>query len=99
MQITIKYQDDTSLTKEEILRQSYHNYGKNAEVQIMPDSDKPHDLIYHAVQAIITYDQLTMFYDDKLQYQKNIQKLRGEILYKIEEIIDQVIIDNEEKIT
>ena len=99
MQITIKYQDDTSLTKEEILRQSYHNYGKSAEVSIMPDSTKAHDLIYFGLQNIITHDQLSMFYDDKVGYQKNIQKLRNDTLYKIQEILDQVIIDNESKVT
>ena len=98
MQVTIKYNDDTSLTKEEVLRQAYHNYGKMTEVEIMPDSSKPHDLIYHAIQAIITHDQITMLYDNKVEYQKNIQKLRNETLYKIEEILDQVIIDNEAKV-
>lgn len=99
MHVTIKYHDDTSLTKEEILRQSYHNYGKSAEVEIMPDSTKPHDMIYHGIQAIITHDQISMFYDNKVDYQKNIQKLRNETLYKIQEILDQVIIDNEVKVT
>ena len=98
MQVTIKYHDDHSLTKEEIMRQSYENYGKLAEVDIMPDSSKPHDLIYHAIQAIITHDQITMLYDNKVEYQKNIQKLRNETLYKIQEILDQVIIDNEAKV-
>ena len=99
MQVTIKYTDDSSLTKEEIMRQCYHNYGNSAEVEIMPDSTKPHDLIYHAIRLIITHDQISMLFDNKLEYQKNIDKLRNSVLTKISEIADQVIIDNEERVT
>lgn len=99
MQVTIKYSDDSSLTKEEILRQCYHNYGESAQVEIMPDSSKPHDLIYHAVRLIMTHDQISMFFDNKLEYPKKIQKLRNEMIMKISEIVDQVIIDNEERVT
>ena len=99
MQVTIKYTDDHSLTKEEIMRQCYHNYGNKAEVEIMPDSTKPHDLIYHALRMIMTHDQISMLFDNKVEYQKNVQKLRNEVLMKVSEIIDQVIIDNEERVT
>ena len=37
-------------------------------------------------------------FDDKLGYQSSIQKLRNETLFKIQEILDQVIIDNESKV-
>ena len=98
MKITITYHDEESFTKEEVVKQAVHNYGKAAEVHIMPDSTKPHDLIYFAIQQIITHDQLGYLYDDKLGYAASIQQLRGETLYKIQEIIDQVIIDNESKV-
>ena len=71
---------------------------KGVDVHIMPDSTKPHDLIYFAIQQIITHQQLSMLYDDKLGYQASLQALRNETLYKITEIIDQVIIDNESKV-
>ena len=99
MEVTIKYNDSDSLTVEEIVACAIHNYGKAVEVTVMPDSHKAHDLIYFALQKIITHDQLSMFYDDKHSYQKNIQKLRNETLYKVSEIIDQVLIDNESKVT
>ncbi len=99
MKITLKYFDEESFTAEEVLKQAVHNYGKAVEVHIMPDSTKPHDLIYFAIQQIITHQQLSMLYDDKLGYQSSIQNLRNETLYKITEIIDQVIIDNESKVT
>jgi hypothetical protein len=98
MKITITYHDEESFTKEEVVKQAIHNYGKGAEITIMPDSTKPHDLIYFAIQQIITHDQLGYLYDDKLGYASSIQQLRNETLYKIQEILDQVIIDNESKV-
>ena len=98
MQITLTYNDTDSLTVEEVVRQAEHNYGKHVTVSIMPDSLKPHDLIYFGLQQIITHRQLSMLYDDKLGYQASVQKLRNETLFKIQEILDQVIIDNEAKV-
>lgn len=98
MEVTIKYTDDHSLTVEEIVMQASHNYGKHVEVSVMPDSFKAHDLIYFGLQQIMTHEQLGYFYEDKHSYPKKVQKLRSETLYKIQEIIDQVIIDNEAKV-
>ena len=98
MQVTLTYFDEESFTREEVVKQAIHNYGKAVDVHIMPDSTKPHDLIYFAIQQIITHQQLSMLYDDKLGYQAGLQALRNETLYKLEEIIDQVIIDNESKV-
>ena len=98
MEVTIKYSDSDSLTIEEVVRQATHNYGKNIEVSVMPDSTKAHDMIYFGLQQIITHQQLSMLYDDKHGYQASIQKLRNETLFKIQEILDQVIIDNEAKV-
>jgi hypothetical protein len=99
MKITLTYHDDTSFTKEEVVMQSVHNYGKNVEVSIMPDSTKAHDLIYFGIQSIITHDQLGLLFNDKLGYQKSIQRLRNDLLGKLEEILSQVIIDNESKVS
>lgn len=98
MKITITYHDTEALTSEEVVRQAIHNYGKQANVEIMPESAKPHDLIYFALQQIITHQQLGLLFDDKLGYQSSIQKLRNETLYKVEEILSQVIIDNESRV-
>lgn len=99
MQVTIKYNDEHSLTVEEVVRQATHNYGKSVEVDIMPDSTKAYDLIYFGLQQIMTHQQLALFYDEKHSYQLKLKTLRSETLYKIQEIIDQVIIDNEEKVS
>jgi hypothetical protein len=98
MQVTITYNDDTAFTVEEIVKLATNNYGKSTNVQVMPDSAKPHDLIYFALQCMITHEQLSLLYEDKFAYASKLQKLRGEILYKLSEILDQVIIDNESKV-
>lgn len=98
MKITLSYYDTDSFTVEEVVKQAVHNYGKAVRVDITPESNKPHDLIYFGLQQIITHQQLGLLFDDKLGYQASIQKLRNETLFKIQEILDQVIIDNESKV-
>ena len=60
MQVTIKYSDGESLTVEEIAHQAMANYGKNVDVEVMPDSTNAHDLIYFAVQKIMRLVCFTM---------------------------------------
>ncbi len=98
MLVTIKYHDSESFTMEEVVKQALHNYGKAATVEVLPDSTKAHDLIYFGLQNIITHQQLGLLFNDKLGYQASIQKLRNDVLYKVTEILDQVIIDNESKV-
>lgn len=99
MQVTIKYHDEESLTAEEVVRQAVHNYGKAVTVEVMPDSSKAHDMIYFGLQSILTHAQLGIFYDDKHNYQIELQKLRDKTLVKLQEILDQVLVDNESKVT
>jgi hypothetical protein len=98
MHITITYNDTESFTKEEVVRQAIHNYGKSANVDVMPDSTNAHDFIYFGIQQIITHEQLSLLFEKNSTYNTNIKKLREEILYKITEILDSVIIDNEDKV-
>lgn len=98
MKITITYHDTEALTAEEVVRLAVHNYGKQAQVEITPESSKPHDLIYFALQQIITHQQLSLLFDDKLGYASSIQSLRKETMYKLEELLTQVIIDNEARV-
>ncbi len=98
MKVDISYYDDTSFTVEEIVKQAETNYGKNVKVVVQSDSPAPHDLIYFAIQSIITHRQLSLLYDNKYSYQKDIKELRADTLMKLEEILDSVIIDNESKV-
>lgn len=98
MKVTITYHDNESFTVEEVVRQAVHNYGKAAQVEIMPESTMAYDHIYFGLQQLITHEQLSLLYDKDGAYQHDIKKLREQILYKVTEIIDQVIIDNESKV-
>lgn len=98
MKVTLTYHDDTSLTVEEVVKQAQHNYGKAVKVETYADSLAPHDLIAFALQQIVTYRQLALLYDNKYSYQKDIKILRAEVLKKLEEILDTVIIENEDKV-
>lgn len=99
MLVNIKYHDTNALTVEEVVMQATSNYGKHVTVEVTPESSKPHDLIYFAIQQIITHRQLSLLFDDKLGYQSSLQKLRNETLTKIEEVLSQVIIDNESRVS
>jgi hypothetical protein len=98
MKVTLTYHDNESFTIEEVVKQAVHNYGKSVHVEVMPESTMAYDLIYFGLQQLITHEQLSMLYDSGAKYQQDVQKLRNNIIYKVEEIIDQVIIDNESKV-
>jgi hypothetical protein len=64
----------------------------------MPESTMAYDHIYFGLQQLITHEQLSLLFDRDNTYQQEIKKLREHVLYKITEIIDQVIVDNESKV-
>jgi hypothetical protein len=98
MKVTITYHDNDSFTMEEVVKQAIHNYGKAANVEVTPESSMAYDQIYFGLQQLITHEQLSLLYDNDSAYQQDIKKLREQIIYKVTEIIDQVIIDNEAKV-
>lgn len=98
MQVQITYTDTESLTVEEVVKQATHNYGKMARVEIRPDSTMAYDYIHFGIQQLISHEQFSLLYDRDSSYQSDISKLREKVLYKITEILDQVIIENEAKV-
>jgi hypothetical protein len=98
MKVTITYHDNESFTMEEVVKQAVHNYGKAAKVDVMPESTMAYDYIYFGLQQLLTHEQLSLLYDSGATYQQDIKKLRDQVMYKITEIVDQVIIDNESKV-
>lgn len=98
MKVTIEYFDNESFTKEEIVRNATHHFGRGAQVTVMPDSANAHDLIYFGIQQIITHEQLGLLFNNKDTYQTDIGKLRKETVEKLLEILDTVIIENEAKV-
>ena len=98
MRVTITYHDNESFTMEEVVKQAVHNYGKGIQVDITPESTMAYDHIYFGLQQLITHEQLSLLYDSGATYQQDLKKLREQIMYKITEIVDQVLIDNESKV-
>jgi hypothetical protein len=98
MKVQITYHDNESFTMEEVVKQAIHNYGKAVDVEITPESSLAYDHIYFGLQQLITHEQLSLLFDKDTAYQQDLKKLRESVLYKITEIIDQVIIDNESKV-
>lgn len=102
MKVNIQYYDTESLTMEEVVAQAHHNYGNLAKVRVAPESSLPFDYIYFGIQNIITHKQLSLIYEQDStggSYTSNIKELRAEVLKDLEEIVDQVITDNESKVT
>lgn len=98
MKVTVQYHDNESLTVEEVVAYAVKNYGKQVQVEVMPESTIAYDLIYFGLQQLVTHEQLSLLYDRGANYHKDLEKLRGEVIYKVTEIIDQVIVDNESKV-
>ena len=98
MKVTITYHDSESFTVEEVVKQAVHNYGRLAQVDVMPDSTMAYDHIYFGLQQLITHEQLSLLFDKGSSYQQDIKRLRNQIIYKVTEIVDQVFIDNESKV-
>ena len=98
MKVTITYHDTESFTVEEVVKQAVHNYGKQANIEVMPDSTIAYDHIYFGLQQLITHEQLSLLYDKSGNYHQELEKLRAQIVFKTTEIIDQVIVDNESKV-
>jgi hypothetical protein len=98
MKVTITYHDSESFTVEEVVKQAVHNYGRLAQVEVMPDSTMAYDHIYFGLQQLITHEQLSLLFDKGSNYQQDIKRLRDQVIYKVTEIVDQVFIDNESKV-
>lgn len=98
MKVTITYHDNSAFTVEEVVKQAVHNYGRGAQVEVMPESTMAYDHIYFGLQQLITHEQLSLLFERDSNYQQELKRLRDHVLYKITEIVDQVIVDNESKV-
>lgn len=99
MKVTITYYDTDSLTKEEVIRQAKHNYGEHVQVEVMPSSDNPKELIYFAIQQLATYEQLSVLFDAPHRYDSEVEKLRARLKEILNYELEAVIKDNEKKVS
>lgn len=98
MNVQISFHDREAFTVDEIIASAKRNYGINVQVTVSPESNKPKDFLYFALQGLITHEQLSLFFDDKNTYSTELQKLRKQILEVVREVMDNVIVDNEIKL-
>lgn len=82
---------------DEVIRQAKHNYGTGVQVEILPESTTTNDMLHFSLYQMIVHKQLSLLYDTKSAYQQDIRKLREEVLFKVQEALDDVIIEIESK--
>lgn len=99
MKVTIQYTDTESLTVESIVKQAQQNYGPLVTVKIEPESTMAYDYIYHGLQQLMTQEQISLLFEKNVNYPEELKALRNRVLAKVADINDQVIIDNEGKVT
>ena len=98
MKVVIEYHDSDALTIEEIVKNNKRIHGNTANIKVLPDSYLPHDLIQFALYQMTAAEQVALFFNEDALYPKKLKEFRASILYKLEEILDDVLLENEEKI-
>lgn len=98
MKVNITYHDNDSLTVEEVVAAAVNNYGSMVQVDISPESTMAYDYIYFGLQQLLTQSQVSLLFEKNVAYHAELAKLRERVLYKVTEIIDQVLIDTEAKV-
>jgi len=98
MKVVVKYTDIDSLTPEEVIKRNTHLYGQGTEVKVYPSNDDPWELIYFAIQQLITQEQLEILYDSGALYDTKLNQLRKAMMVKLGEELNRVIMDNEQKV-
>jgi len=99
MKVVIEYHETNALTIEEVVKNARRVYGKTAEVRVLPESNLPHDLIQFALWQMTANEQTCLFFNEAELYAKKLKELRAYTLYKLEELLDDTLLENEEKIT
>lgn len=99
MRVELTYIDNESLVIDEVVKNAKRMYGPGVSVKVLPESNIPNDMLYFALQQIITHEQLSLFYNSgsREAYKQDMKKLRGDILFRVEQVLDTVILDNENK--
>lgn len=100
MQATLTFNDTESFTAREIELNLKHLYGSTANVSVKPTGNSPESHIYFGLQELITGKQIDSFFEDGQHlYQTRLVALRRDALDKVEGILNQLIVDNENKLT
>lgn len=100
MQVTLKFEDRQSLTAKEITQNLKHLYGVSTDIEVTPTGTSPESYIYFGLQELLTEEQVHSFFEDGHHlYQSRLTETRRNILNKVENILNTLIVDNETKLT
>lgn len=99
MKVKISYIDTDSLAPEDIIANAKAIYGSSAVVEVAPDDNDPYAHLYFAVQKLITHNQVDSFFDDGVLYPEKLNRLEDNVRELLEEALERVVSDNEEKIS
>ena len=95
MKVKIELNDIASFTKEEAIDRVKTLLGKSANVNVYPESDETMDVLRFALIQLVGYNQLCILNDSPYEYDAKIKLLKKEILAKVEDELDSVILANE----
>lgn len=99
MKVNVSYHDIDALTVDEVVAQAKHNYGKMVQVTVSPETNTAESYIYFGLQQLVTHEQLSLLFDRNANYQQDIKHLRNTALFKVTELLDKVLLDNEDKVS
>ena len=95
--VTITFDDDESLTSTEIKDNLVAIYGNNADIEVSPGSASPSAHIQYGISELLTSDQAVIFFDEPELYEKKLKVLRKALVKKLLYILNDVIMENEDK--
>jgi len=96
-QVTITFEDFDSLTAKEITDNLHSVYGSNADIEVSPGGRSPTAYIHYGISEILTPDQALIFFDEPELYEKKLKTLRYSTIKKLLYILNDVIMENEDK--
>jgi hypothetical protein len=99
MKVTITYFDEDALSIEEVVSRAKHNYGEFTTVEVAPNSNKPRDILYFALQQMVVHEQLSLLFDDKNLYPQRLSLLTADTMSTVKKELSSVLRDNEIKST
>ena len=95
--VTIVFEDNQSLTSKEIKDNLAAVYGNNADIEVSPGSSSPSSYIQYGISELLTPDQAHIFFDEPELYDEKLKSLRYSIVKKLLYILNDVIMENEDK--
>ena len=97
MKLIAKFHDVDSFTATEAIRRAKDLLGDYTDIRAYPSTNDPWDIVYYALQQIVTGKQLNMLFDEGALYPIKLKEFRSEILGRLMDELDEVIQDNEHK--